>query len=93
MFVCSHVCNPSAPGYAASRSNFMAHPAIPVPDFAEQPLYLSAKIASPEEIATFFGCDVSRIEVPEGEARQRMSRIERGLKNSHKAVNFISEIK
>ena len=56
-------------------------------------LYLSAKVASPEEIATFFGCDVSRIEVPEGEARQRMSRIESGLKNSHKAVNSISEIK
>ena len=56
-------------------------------------LYLSAKVASPEEIATFFGCDVFRIEVPEDEARQRMSRIESGLKNSHKAVNSISEIK
>ena len=42
--------------------------------------YLSAKVASPEEIAAFFGCDVSRIEVPEGEARQRMSRIENKLR-------------
>ena len=56
-------------------------------------LYLSAKVASPEEIATFFGCDVSRIVVPEDEARQRMSRIESGLKNPHKAVNPTSEIK
>ena len=51
-------------------------------------LYLSAKVASPEEIATFFGCDASRIEVPEGDARRRLSRIERGLKNSHKAVHL-----
>ena len=56
-------------------------------------IYLSSKVASPEAVATFFGCDVSRIEVPEGEAKQRMSRIESGLKNSHKAVNSISEIK
>ena len=37
MFVCSHVCNPSASGYAASRSNSVPHTAMPVPDFAEQP--------------------------------------------------------
>ena len=50
-------------------------------------LYLSAKVASPEEIAAFFGCDVSRIEVPEGEARQRMSRIENGLRGRHTDSN------
>src|SRR5574344_1320128 len=40
MFICSHVCNPSAPGYAASRSNSMPHTAMPVPDFAEQPVFV-----------------------------------------------------
>lgn len=50
-------------------------------------LYLSAKVASPEKIAAFFGCDVSRIEVPEGEARQRMSRIESGLKRRTKILS------
>lgn len=50
-------------------------------------LYLSAKVASPEEIATFFGCDVSRIEVPEGDARMRMNRIANRLKDSHKVVH------
>ena len=39
MFVCSHVCNPSALGYAVSRSNSMPHTAMPVPDFAEQPIF------------------------------------------------------
>ena len=37
MFVCSHVCNPSVPGYAVSRSNSMPQTAMHVPDFAEQP--------------------------------------------------------
>ena len=50
-------------------------------------LYLSAKVASPEGITTFFGCDVPRIEVPEGEARQRMNRIEYGLKLKHKMLS------
>ena len=50
-------------------------------------IYLSAKVASPEGIATFFGCDASRIEVPEGEARQRMSRIENGLRGRHTDSN------
>ena len=50
-------------------------------------LYLSAKVASPEEIATFFGCDVSRIEVPEGDARRRLSRIENGLKRRTKILS------
>lgn len=50
-------------------------------------IYLSAKVASPEEIATFFGCDVSRIEVPEGEARRRMDRIANRLKDAHKAAH------
>ena len=49
--------------------------------------YLSAKVASPEEIATFFGCDVSRTEVPAGEARQKMDRIANRLKDSHKVVH------
>ena len=49
-------------------------------------LYLSAKVASPEEIAGFFGCDVSRIEVPEGDARMRMNRIVNRLKDTHKAA-------
>ena len=56
-------------------------------------IYLSSKVASPEEIAAFFGCEVYRIEVPEGDARRRMNRIESGLKSSHKAVNSTSEIK
>lgn len=42
-------------------------------------IYLSSKVASPEKVAAFFGCEVSRIEVPEGEARQRMSRVENVL--------------
>ena len=50
-------------------------------------LYLSAKVASPEEIAAFFGCDVSRIEVPEGEARQKMNRIENKLRGRQSDSN------
>ena len=50
-------------------------------------LYLSAKVASPEEIATFFGCDASRIEVPEGDARRRLSRIENGLRGRQSDSN------
>ena len=50
-------------------------------------LYLSAKVASPEEIAAFFGCEVPRIEVPEGEARQRMSRIENKLRGRQSDSN------
>ena len=46
-------------------------------------VYLSAKVAMPKEIATFFGCDVSRIEVPEGEERRRMNRILNRLKGIH----------
>lgn len=51
MFVCSHVCNPSAPGYAASRSNSMPHTAMPVPDFAEQPVIPKDAIINPPSFA------------------------------------------
>lgn len=53
-------------------------------------IYLSAscfKIASPEQVAAFFACDVSRIEVPEGDERRRMNRIANRLKNSQEAAN------
>ena len=50
-------------------------------------IYLSAKVASSEGIATFLGCDVSRIEVPEGEARQRMIRIENKLRGRQSDSN------
>ena len=50
-------------------------------------IYLSSKVTSQEKIATFFACDVSRIEVPEGEARQRMSRIENKLRGRQSDSN------
>ena len=87
-FTLSEIAEATAEEYAIPTVRLLGKGCESVQEEARRvALYLSAKVASPEEIAAFFGCEVPRIEVPEGEARQRMSRIETKLRGRQSDSN------